>query len=60
MTGEYLCPRCGQPLSNDPEHPAGIDADGKIWPAMACLEHGWFGRREDGDVVPVEPAADDL
>jgi hypothetical protein len=51
---DYACPECSKPLVNDPEHPFCYDADGKMWPAMACVTHGLFGRRDDGQVVPVE------
>jgi hypothetical protein len=49
------CPICCDTLHNDPENPAGLDEHGKTWPAMACLEHGLIGRRDDDALIPVQP-----
>jgi hypothetical protein len=48
-----LCPVCQAPLISDPADPVGIDVDGHEWPTRECLEHGLFGRRDDGVLVPV-------
>ena len=55
MADVYPCPECGKALKNTPDTDTGVDADGNAWPAMGCLEHGLFGRRQDGSIVPVEP-----
>jgi hypothetical protein len=60
VADEYLCPKCGQPLKNDPENFNGRDQEGQTLPAMGCVEHGLMGRRPDGAIVPVEPIASDI
>ncbi len=56
---DELCPVCGDVLHDDPENMAGIDAEGKVWPARGCLTDGLIGRRDDGGLVEVDPLASD-
>jgi hypothetical protein len=53
LVAEGQCPLCNAPLDVDPVAPEGRDERGDRWLATRCEEHGAWGRRDDGVLVPV-------
>jgi hypothetical protein len=54
LVAEDHCPICDQPLGPDPDRSMGRDERGDEWPLRRCAEHGGWGQRDDGNLVPVD------
>jgi hypothetical protein len=53
LMAEDRCPLCQGELAVDPVRPLGADDGGRDWPAVFCAEHGAWGQRDDGELVPL-------
>jgi hypothetical protein len=53
LVAEDRCPLCNEHLTPEGDGAVGRDAGGQPWPSRRCEEHGAWGLRDDGRLVPV-------
>lgn len=54
LVAEDRCPLCNRLLAAETARPAVGDDRGDQWPTRRCEEHGGWGLRDDGVLVPVD------